>query len=496
MNRQLSRIFSVFAGGFVLLIALTAYWQIWAQGSLAAHRNNLLEVVHEQSIDRGLIRAADGTILARNRKRKTRDGRTVFERVYPTRRMFAHVVGYSSVTAKRSGLEQAQNDYLTGANTDLAGFLSSQLDTLAGKRQRGSDVWTTLLPAVQRAATGGLAATGLPGAAVAIEPDSGKVLALASWPSFDPNLAVRGGRAWLRLQRGGGGALLDRATQGRYPPGSTFKAVTAAVALDSGRYTPQSTFFDPGFAVEYGRKIANNAGERFGNVDLTTALTQSINSVFARIGMALCPRSRCPLLTGQMQRFGFYARPPLDLPDGEKLPSGLLRPGTSRLASPNAPLDPARTAIGQYTLAVTPLQMAMVAAGIANAGAVMRPYLVDHVQKPDGSRVQHTRPRTLGRAMSPAHAAELAGMMTHVVEEGTGTAAALRGVRVAGKTGTAQTSVPGKNDAWFIAFAPVDHPRIAVAVVVEGSSGFGGVVAAPIAKAMIEAALARSGGTP
>jgi peptidoglycan glycosyltransferase len=491
VNRQLSRVFMIFAVAFGLLVLWTGYWQIWAEPGLRTHRDNLAQVIHELSIKRGEIRAADGTVLARNRKRRTKDGRTIYLRVYPTRSMFAAPVGYSSPTASRAGIEEAANDYLTGANTDLSGTLSNELRSLTGSGSAtGNDVWTSLMPSVQRVAMSDLAHKGLPGAVVALEPSTGKVLALASWPSYDPNTAVDNQRRWQRLQHSSGAALLDRATQGRYVPGSTFKVVTTAAALASGRYTPNSRFVDTGSFTEYGVPIHNDVGEQpMGNVTFTQALTHSINAVYARVGWNLCHgQSHCPALIDQMLRFGFYQVPQLDVPSDQKVASGLLtRQG--HLASVNAALDPGRTAIGQYTLGVTPLQMAMVAAGVANHGVVMQPQLVWTVRTPGGHVVARTQPKALGRAVSPQIAAEIGQMMTHVVEEGTGRAAAIPGVQIAGKTGTAQTGVPGRNNAWFIAFAPVDHPKVAVAVLVEKSPTYGGVDAAPIAKDVMQAVL-------
>jgi penicillin-binding protein A len=488
VNGQIAKLFVVLAALLVALVAMTGYWQVWAAPSLASRQDNLREVVREQSIERGLILARDGTRLAANRRSKTGDGRTVYVRRYPAQRLFAHVVGYSSPTANRSGLERSQNDYLTGANSDLAGVLENQLRGL-GLGVQGNDLITTLDTAVQREAMFALAESGLKGAIAAIEPATGRVLALASWPSYDPNLAVRGGRGWQAVQERDDGVLLGRATQGRYPPGSTFKLVTLAAALESGRFTPSSRFVDRGFFVQYGQRISNAGGAVYGAVDLRYALTKSINSVFAEIGATLCPTSRCPALAEQMERFGFFAPPPVELPSDEVVASGLQRPGTSDLQGPTDPIDPARTAIGQYTVVATPLQMAMVSAAIANGGILMRPTLIREVRKRSGEPVSQREPEEYSRAISPQTAATMTTMMTDVVNEGTGVAAALDGISVAGKTGTAETGRGGLNDAWFVAFAPVEAPRIALAVVLEDTTGFGGTAAAPIARRVLEAAL-------
>jgi penicillin-binding protein A len=490
VNRQLIRLFGVTAAGFVLLLGFTTYWQLWASSSLAARQDNLHEVVREQSIDRGRILAANGQVLAKSVARKTADGRRIYVRRYPRGPVFAHITGYSSPTSNRSGLEESQNDYLTGSNSDLSGVLAREFHSITGGVVKGNDVVTSLDPAVQGAAYNGLEATGLPGAAVALDPATGKVLALASFPSFNPNAAVLGTAAWFRTLKSPSAPLLDRVTQGRYPPGSTFKVITAAAALSSGLFTPTSPFLDTGTFTEYGQAIHNDNGERFGQTDLSKALTNSINTVFAQIGAKLCPRNTCPVLQDAMSAFGMYRAPQIDLPSNEVVASGLADPDhPGHLLPRDGKLDAARTAIGQYTLEVTPLSMAMVAGAIANGGVLMRPTLVDRVIGPGGGTITTTRPKSDGRAVSATVAAELREMMGNVVKDGTGTQAALAGVSVAGKTGTAQTSRPGYNDAWFIAFAPQVDPKIAIAVVVEGTREYGGQIAAPIAKAMIQAYL-------
>jgi peptidoglycan glycosyltransferase len=491
VNRQLVRLFFVIASGFLLLLGMTTYWQLWASSSLAARQDNLHEVVREQSIDRGRILAANGQVLARSVPRKTADGRRIYVRRYPHGPVFAQVTGYSSPSSNRSGLEESQNDYLTGSNSDLSGVLAREFHSVTGGVVKGNDVVTTLVPAVQSAAYEGLKATGQPGAAVAYVPSTGKIVALASWPTFNPNAAVLDTPAWQKALHASDAPLLDRVTQGRYPPGSTFKVITTAAALASGKYTPASRFTDPGTFLEYGQAIHNDSGERFsGSFDLGFALTKSINTVYALIGATLCPRDRCPLLQQAMARFGMYRAPQIGLPSNQVIASGLGDPDHPGSLLPiDGKLDPARTAIGQYTLQVTPLQMAMVAGAIANGGELMRPTLVDRVIGSGGRTITTTKPESDGRAVSPEVASEIATMMGNVVRDGTGTEAALAGVSVAGKTGTAQTSRPGLNDAWFIAFAPQENPQIAVAVVVEDTPKYGGEAAAPIARKIIQAYL-------
>jgi len=317
----------------------------------------------------------------------------------------------------------------------------------------------------------------------------------ASAPTYDPNqIETKDGYAKIlqtKARCGAASPLLDRATQGLYPPGSTFKTVTAAAALDSGKFTPESRFHDPGYCVEYGKKVSNAGNpetgpEAFGNVDFVQAFQHSINAVFCEIGKRLGPLK----VLEYAKRFGFYERPPLELPLEERSASGLYDHG--KLFDPHDAnqVDPGRLAFGQERMLVTPLQMAMVAAGIANGGVVMRPYVVRRVVSPGGSTVLKTRPRKLDRAIKPETADALTKMMVAVVTGGTGTKAAINGIQVAGKTGTAETGVDRVYTAWFVFFAPADDPKVAGAVVVERvPNGFGGAVAAPIAKQIMQAIL-------
>ncbi len=319
------------------------------------------------------------------------------------------------------------------------------------------------------------------------------MLVLASSPSYDLNLVADDFDAIL-AQAGPcepAAPLVNRGTAGLYSPGSTFKVITAAAALESGRYTPETEFDDPGYCIEYGKKVSNFADQSgpqvFGRLTLAEALQNSVNSVFCEIGKELGPLA----ILETARDFGFYAKPPLETPADERLASGLYERGGLFLPKdPNA-VDPGRLAFGQERMLVTPIQMAMVAAGIGNGGVVMKPHVVERILEPDGSILSQTTPEELSTAVSPQTAAELTAMMELVVESGTGTAAQLPGVRVAGKTGTAETGRPEANNAWFIGFAPADDPRVAIAVVLSDQSGTGGQLAAPIAGALMGTLLTR-----
>jgi peptidoglycan glycosyltransferase len=330
------------------------------------------------------------------------------------------------------------------------------------------------------------------GAVVVLEPSTGKVLALASSPTFDLNLAENSFDAIKRIKANCHPAspLVNRGTAGLFVPGSIFKVVTAAAALDTGKYTPESEFDDPGYCIEYGDKVRNagdpESPERFGRLTLFQGLEHSVNSVFCKIGIRLGAKT----ILDYTKRFGFYSLPPLETPANERATSGLYEKGRLFFPKNDSDVDSGRLAFGQERMLVTPLQMAMVAAGVANNGVVMRPYVVDRIEQPNGSLVTRTSPHVLGRAIKPQTAADLTSMMQAVVTGGTGTAAQISGISVAGKTGTAETGNSGINTTWFIAFAPADHPRVAVAVVLQNQTGYGGDTAAPIAKTVMEALLA------
>jgi len=482
VNPRISNLFRLCAVAAAVLISFTAYWQIWAAPGLAARRDNARLIYRQLQVRRGLIFAANGrTALARNIERH-HDGLNIFLRRYPFGPLFAVPVGYNTVGSGQAGLELSENDYLTASNSDLSTFLGNIGDRLRGQVITGNNVITSLSVPAQRAAMRGL--TGHVGAVVALEPGTGRILAMASTPTYNPNKVSRN---FAKLSRGGGSALLNRVTQGLYAPGSTFKVITATAALQSHKYTPTTLIDGKGRCIDVQTvPLCNAGGESAGVVTLSDALTYSYNTVFAQVGEAVGQRR----LESTMQNFGFFQEPPLDFPSDEMNPSGLYQHG--RLLSQTAPVDVARVAIGQERLGVTPIQMAEVVATIANHGIRMSPTLVDRVVTPGGGTVTTTHPEQIQRVMSPTTASELRDMMRRVVEEGTGTAANVGGLSVAGKTGTAETGVSGLNTAWFIAFAPAENPKIAIAVTIEHTPEFGGTVAAPIAASVIKAYLASS----
>jgi penicillin-binding protein A len=456
VNRAAARLFVLVVLLFGLLVAFTSRWTVFEADALRSNPANHRALLQEERIKRGVIRAADGRVLAASRSL----GGGRYARRYPTGELFAHPVGFFSINRGRIGLEESYNDALSGRETTAVGAI----ERLLGPHDVGDDLKTTLSPAGQRAAYAGL--NGRPGAVVALDVKTGAVRVLAGTPSFNPADPAHA-------------QTFDRATQGRYPPGSTFKVVTAAAALDTGRYTPNSRVNGANHQIVSGAPLDNFGGESFGSVDLTFALTQSINTVWAQVGVALGKGT----MADYMRRFGFYEDPPMDYPDSQMLPSGEYRNG--QLLPPRSRfIDVGRMAIGQDKLLVTPLQMAEVAQTIGNRGVRMEPRLVEKIVDPDGRTIGTPLGRSAQRVMSTQAAGQLAEMMRHVVNEGTGTAGALSGVQVAGKTGTAEVDpAAGINDLWFICFTP----KVAVAVVLERQHGTGGVVAAPVAKQVLQA---------
>lgn len=477
MNRSIRRLYLTLAGGFGLLLLMLGWWQVVAADGLRDRPGNLQTQQAERLIDRGRILTADRKVLAASRARRI-DGQRVFERLYPQGTLAAHVVGYTSDERGKTGVESTYNRFLAGSfGTEPL------LQRLNLKEKRGADVVLSIDSRVQAVAEEQLA--GKRGAVVALDPQTGAVLAMASAPTFSLTTAITD----FASIPDEGGPLLNRATSGRYPPGSTFKVVTATAALTSGLYEADSTFDDTGSFDTPGGEIRNFGGRTFGSHTLTTALTNSINTTFARIGDSLGAAT----LGSTMTLYGFGDRPPIDLPDDEVSASGR-RDGDELLPNDEGGIDTARIAIGQEQLAVTPLQMATVAATIANGGTLMAPRLMTRIVDRGGNEVRRSSPQELEQVMSADVAADLAAMMENVVREGTGTAAALStaGVSVAGKTGTAETADADRNQAWFIGFAPASDPSVAVAVVIEDTSSTGGTAAAPVAAAVMRAAIEAS----
>jgi penicillin-binding protein A len=456
VNGPIVKLFGLFVVLFFVLVAFSSRWAVFGATRLRDNPHNSRVVLEEQRIKRGIIRADDGTALARNRPLSGKR----YARRYPFGPLFALPVGFDSVRFGRAGLERYYNDELTGHKAEL----SDVLDSLLKKTTAGDELETSLDVKAQKVAYQALG--NRTGAVVAMDVHSGAVRVLAGTPSFDPSDPGRGNR-------------FNLATQGLFPPGSTFKTVTAVAAIDTGKYTPDSTISGRDNKIISGTPLHNFGGEDFGDVSLTFALTHSINTVFAEVGEKIGKAT----LAEYMDRFGFGADPPMDYPAEQMSPSGSYRKGHV-ISERSRYVDVGRTAIGQALLLATPLQMCTVAQAIGNGGVRMEPRLVQKVVDPDGRTVDTPAPKEAERVMSADTAAKLTAMMKQVVKEGTGTAAALQGIELAGKTGTAEIDIAnGINDLWFIGFTDKD----AVAVVLSHEHGTGGPVAGPIAKQVLEA---------
>jgi penicillin-binding protein A len=482
VNRQIVKLFAFVVVLFGVLIGFTSYWAVFDAEALKEEDANKRPLLEQQQIRRGRILAEDGTVLARSVP-KGHGADLRYVRRYPEGSLYGHPIGYSFVEEGDSELEQFHNDELVGEESEFG----SILDELSGHRQEGNDVVTNLDAAAQATALADLEAVGF-GAVVAIEPKSGRIRAMASNPPYDPN---RVPYELTKLNENELEApLVNRATQGQRPPGSTFKVLTAAAGLDSGTITPETTIDAPGTLEVEGTPLQNDFNESFGPIALDTALTNSVNTWFAQLGEQVGEDT----LFEYMDKFGFDSKPAIDLPSDQLSSSGIFEEG--ELLGPNDPIDIARVAIGQERLLATPLQMAEVAAAIANGGKLMKPQIWSRVVDPDGRVVKRMEPSQYSQPISAETAEELTVAMQGVVDEGTGTNAAISGVTVAGKTGTAETpyndSCGGgtdENQAWFIGFAPAEDPEIAIAATVECTTQFGNDVAAPIFRDVAETIL-------
>lgn len=479
MNRQIVQLFGLTVVLFAVLIAFTSWWSVFDAQALKDKTVNARPLLEQQQIRRGRILAADGTVLARSVP-KGRGEALRYVRRYPEGAVYGHPIGYSFARQGDSEFEKFHNDELVGEGSEFG----SILDELLGHEQEGNDVVTNIDAEAQRVAQADLEAVGF-GAVVALEPSSGRVLAMASNPPYDPN---RVPYELSRLNRNELEApLLNRATQGQRPPGSTFKVVTAAAGLDSGAITPETTIDAPGTIEVQGRPLSNDFDQDFGSIALDTALTNSVNTWFAQLGEQLGAET----MFEYMDAFGFGSTPAIDLPSNQVYKSGVF--DGEKLLGPNDAVDIARIAFGQERLVVTPLQMAEVAAAVANGGELMKPQIWSRVVDPDGRVSDRLDPSRYSRPIDGQTAAELTAAMEGVVSEGTGTNAAIPGVAVAGKTGTAETpfndSCGGgseENQAWFMGFAPADDPQVAIAATVECTTAFGGDIAAPIFRHVAE----------
>jgi len=488
MNASLRRISVTVMALIVLLLLNATMTQVFAADALRADPRNQRVLLDEYSRQRGQI-VAGGQLLAYS---VATDNRFRFLRVYPDPQLYAPITGFYSLRYSSSGLEHAEDPVLNGSDERLFGRRLA--DFFTGRNPRGGNVDTTIKPRVQQAGWDAMqqGCGGPPcrGAVVALEPSTGKILAMVSSPSYDPNLLSSHdpevqARAWQQLRDDPANPMTNRAISETYPPGSTFKVITTAAALQAGApdnepLTAAASIPLPGSTAT----LQNYGGMTCGNeptVSLEQAFALSCNTAFVQLGLL----TGADALRSMAHSFGFDSTPsviPLQVAESTV---GIM-PDAAALGM---------SSIGQKDVALTPLQNAEVAATIANDGVTMQPYLVESLKGPDLSNISTTAPYQQRRAVSPQVAAKLTKLMIGA-EKVTQQKGAVPGVQIASKTGTAEHGTDPRNTpphAWYIAFAPADAPKVAVAVLVEDGgdrlSATGGAIAAPIGRAVIEAAL-------
>ncbi len=474
LSRRLIRTASVISLLLTALIVNLTWIQIIQANDLTAHPANTRGLAEELRSPRGAILTTDGTVLAES----TQGDDGLYNRTYPEGAFASHALGYYSSRYGRAGIESAANDALTGKR-EFRTFRDA-LESAAGLPVPGNDVILTIDADVQRAAEEAL--TGNRGACVAIDPATGAILAMASSPDYDPN-AIDGG--WDELSTADSAPLYNRAALSLYPPGSTFKVVTLTGAIGAGTATPETKYAGPATLEIGNAPVTNYGGGSYGEVDLRKATASSINTVFAQLAVDLGARD----LVAQSERFGFNDEIPLDIPA-----SISLMPDPNEMTVWETAWAGVGQPVGEHDSPpgpqATALQMALVAAGIGNDGAVMQPYLLERIADEAGRTLSETRPRVWTTATDAATANTVTELMVGVVKSGSGGRAAISGVEVAGKTGTAEAGKSSGTHAWFITFAPAENPRIAVAIILE-NAGVGGQIAAPQARKVLQAGIVR-----
>ena len=485
MNVPLRRVATVVLVMFLALMVSTTYIQFVQADSLNADPRNKRQVYREYGNFRGPIVVAGESVALSTPV----DDPYGYQRSYTNGPLYGHVTGFFSIVNGTSAIERKENAFLNGEASTL--WIDRLQGLVTGQKPQGASVELTIDPAAQRAAYDALGEQR--GAVVAIEPATGKILAMVSKPSYDPNVLAThdtkaASEAYQSLINADGDPLVNRAIAGNtYPPGSTFKLVTAAAALESGQYTPDTVIPAPD---EYQYPNSTAAMKNFGGArcspsgeqTLADAMRISCNTAFADLGVTLGGDA----MRSQSEDFGFDSK--LSVPmtvTASHFPDAEVTDDGGQLA---------RASIGQGDVRATPLQIAMISAAIANGGKQMTPYTVQTVRGADLEVVEQTEPSLLRTSVSPTTAQQLTSMMISVVENGSGKPARISGIQVAGKTGTAEHQSGAAPHAWFTGFAPADNPQVAVAVIVEnggdsGNEATGGAVAAPIAKAVMEAVL-------
>jgi peptidoglycan glycosyltransferase len=490
VNKQLRRLGAGLLACYLALLGMVNYIQVWHADALNRDPRNSRAIVRDFDRPRGQIVSADGAVLAQSVPSAAGD-RFTFQRAYPEGALFAHLTGYLNFNFGARGLESSYNDQLSGVSVDQG---LQTLRDIFESGQHTNDVTVTVRKDLQQLARDTLGDQR--GSVVAIDPRDGSILAMWSFPSYDPNPLASHDAAAAQAARDAlnpntfDTPLLAKAYQSRFFPGSTFKLVTGSVGVDTGKVTENEPVFPATNAYKPpdGQPISNFGGEVCGGA-LFDILRISCNSAFAEMGAEVIGPAD---MRAGAERFGFNAKPPIDLPEA----ASSVFPDTGRSKA-----FLGQASIGQFNTAATPLEMAMVAGAIGNGGVMMAPHVLKEIRDDKGRVTKTYAPQPWRTAVKPETAALMKQAMVGVVQRGTGTAARINGFEVGGKTGTAQLGTnPPSSHAWFVCYAgPAGQPpSIAVAVIVEGEPGVsettGGTVAAPIARTIAEAALASPGG--
>jgi len=468
-NKKIIHVLILLCFMFLSIVVYLTYFEVFKKDKILTNSYNRRQWIQEDTTLRGSILDRNGVVLANS----TSDGKKQ-ERVYPFGGLYSQVIGYNSRAYGKSLLEAQYNNDLLNIS-GLAPVLNLK-NKLTGDQKTGNNLYLTLDNNLQVKANQLMGDRN--GAVVVMRPKTGEILAMVSKPDFDPNSSALA-QKWQEMVESSASPFLPRATQGLYTPGSTFKVITVAAALENGMENRK--FDDSGSIVIDGNTIKNFEGHAYGALDLKSALAMSSNVAFAQIGVDIGEKNMKDITA----RAGMNKEIPFDIPvNSSRFPYKSM-----------SKADLAAVGMGQGKLQVTPLYMVMVASGIANNGIMMKPYLVDRVVSVSNNTLKTTKPIAFSQVMTSETAAKVKSMMQYVVEAGTGQSASIQGVTVAGKTGTAENELTGKEKnkehAWFICFSPVNDPQVAVAVALEYSGSTGGDIAAPIARELMRQVLGK-----
>lgn len=459
-NKKIIKVLVVVCSLFFILVGYLTYLQVFKSKELVQNSYNRRQYQVEENTIRGKVLDRNGKVLA-----YSKDSDEEQQRIYPFGSLYSHVIGYNSKVYGKALLEASYNTYLLGLDeyTKVSKLFSSKDDN----KKEGNNLCLTIDHDLQKLGSDLLGERN--GAVVAMNPKTGEILALVSKPDFDTNEKSLSTN-WKSMVESPQSPFLPRATQGLYAPGSTYKIVTSALVIENG--LEDMKFDDKGVVTIDGKEISNFGKKAYGELDLQKALAVSSNVAFAQLGVELGQEK----LIGMSNRLGFGADIDFDIPVSKSLFSYQKMQKS----------DMAAVAMGQGKILVSPMHMAMITSGIANNGVIMKPFLVSSIVSSTGKEIKGSKTGEFKQIMEPYVASRVKSMMKEVVDSGTGKKAAIKGISVAGKTGTAENELTSekkdKEHAWFVGFAPAENPQIAVAVMLEYSGSTGGTIAAPIAQ--------------